>query len=443
MAINRALSGRGGAGSAAFGTSRMSVTIMGVEPESSRIMVRDSFGNEFFIDGSLRAKGVGMPAMGERWVLAKIGGKWTLDLQIGAINPPVIEGDRGGLNPVLKQMLDAMAAHGLVVDLTVDSDPDEVEYDDTTDPAVLDPEAEPYWGPETGEDEPIDGVPLAPPVPPGSTVNDDALPGSKISSDLFTAVSYNLVYSLGTQRAKQDLNRLYKFADVIGLQECVHAHRAEALAARDTDLWGMYRPAGGGIGNVILWRKDVFKRLDEGTHQLSAFDGPGTLRPARAINWVRLEHRPTGVVYTFANFHWENAAAKGGFFDPTYRPSAPRHIERFKEQIVGIQPVMADLTKRGPVLFVGDFNVRSPDDLRLRNPGLPTAVLGRYGLRSNWDILGQPSVGTSVGSNTVIDWMMLSNTVPGQMKFVSSKVLRGYRSDHRPVVSKIRIKNFA
>lgn len=442
MALNPNLA-RTGAGANPFATPRMVVSIMGVEAESSRVMVRDSYGNEFVLDGSLRAKGTGMPAIEERWLIAKIGGKWTLEMQIGAITPPVIEGDLGGANPVLKQVLKAMAAHGLVVDLTTDSDPDETEWDDTTDPVVLDPEAEPYWGPEDDEDEPVPGVPPAAPVPTGSTADDDALPGSKISNDLFTAVSYNLVYSLGTERAKQDLNRLYKFADLIGLQECVHHHRLVALQARNTDVWGMYRPGGGGIGNVILWRKDTFKKHDEGTHQLSAFDGPGTKRPARAVNWVRLEHLPTGVVFTFVNFHWENAAAKGGFYDPTYRPSAPRHIERFKEQIIGIQPVMADLTKRGPVIFVGDFNVRSPDDLRLRNPGMPTAVLGKYGLRSNWDLLGQPPIGTSVGSNTAIDWMMLSNTVPGQVKFVSSKVLRGYRSDHRPVVSKIRIKNFA
>jgi hypothetical protein len=88
MAINPALAGRSGAGSNPFATQRVAVTVMGVESESSRVMVRDSFGNEFIVDGSMRPKAMGMPVPEERWIIAKIGGRWTLELQVGAAPSP-------------------------------------------------------------------------------------------------------------------------------------------------------------------------------------------------------------------------------------------------------------------------------------------------------------------------------------------------------------------
>lgn len=431
-----------GAGPNPFQTPRMNVTIVGVEVESSRVMVRDTFGSEFSIDASLRPKGMGMPLPDERWVLAKIGGKWLLETQIGAILPPVIDGDRAGMHPVAKQMLDAMAAHGLVTDLTIDTDPVEPEDDEVTDPAPDDPEADPYV--DDGLDDLMvpEGTPEEAPVPVGSTDDDDKVPGSKVSPDLFTAVTYNLAFWVGPKRAKKDLRRLYKFADVIGLQECSHSHRTEALADHPQD-WGLFRPEGAGKTNPILWNKEVFSYQDGGTQQYVGSDGPGTFRPARAVNWVRLRHKPTGVVFVYVNFHWESGAAVPGYFAPAMKPDSPRHIERYKTQMTSIMGTLRGLTENYPVLLGGDFNVRAHADLRLRNPGLPTANLGRLGLRSNWDVLGLPPIGTIGSHGTVFDWLMLSNKVRGQMQFVSHKVLRGYRSDHRPVMAKIRVKDFA
>jgi exonuclease III len=429
-----------GAGPNPFETPRISCTVMGAEIGSNVVMVRDSYGNEFTVDASLRPKAMGFPLKDERWVLAKINGRWTFDLQIASRQPLVIEGDREGMHPVVKQMLNAMAQQGLVFDITTDSDPVDPELDDDTDPVTYDPGEEPLS--EDDYDYPNDDPYYTEEVlAPGTTTDDDAVPGSRISSDLITVVTYNQVYSLGVARATKDILRLCKFADLIGMQECVHSFRTPALNARPSN-WGMYRPAGGGIGNVILWNKDVFKNLEEGTHQLSSFDGPGTKRPARAVNWVKFEHRPTGVVFIFADTHLENAAAVPGYYVPNFKPDSPRHIERFKEQMVGATALLKTLTERAPVLLVGDLNVKSEADLRIRNPNLPTAAWGRLGMRSNWDLLGQPPIGSSHSGNT-IDQKYLYNKVPGQFKFVSSKVVRGYYSDHKPVVTKIRIKNFA
>lgn len=433
---------QGGMGNNPFETPRMTVTITGVEIESSQIMVRDSFGNEFLISGALRPKGTGMPVSGERWILAKIGGTWVLELQIGAALPPIIEGDRAGVEPIVQQMLDAMAIHGLVVDLTI-REPDEPPLDDTTDPSIPEPGDEDWEEDDYGEYESPSEPPPSPiePVPPGTTPDDYKVPGSKVSSDLLTVVTYNQIYKMGPQRAKQDLKRLYKQSDLIGLQECSPASRAQALADRPSN-WGMYRPSSGGFCNPILWDKDVLKKMDEGTQTFSVFDGPGTKRPARAANWVKFQHIKTGAVFVFVCTHLENAAAVPGYYVPGWRPDSPRHVERFKEQMAGLVPMLVELQKHGEVLLVGDLNVRSPGDLKHRNPGFPTAEFGRLGMRSNWDILGQPAFGTSGGGNT-IDQKYLTKKVPGQMKFIQSRVLRGYNSDHKPVITKIRIKNFA
>lgn len=424
-----------------FETPRMVVSVMGSETGSDVVMVRDTFGNEFTVNASIRPKAMGFPKTGERWLMEKISGRWLFAFQIDVPQPKVILGDRAGMHPVVKQMLDAMAASGLVVDLTTDSDPVDPPLDDTTDPAPVDPGGEPFIDAVDGDDYWETGEPEEAVTPVDSAVDDDPIPGSKVAADLLTATTYNLAFWVGPERAKRDLKRLYKFSDVISLQECSLAHRTAPLEARP-DNWGMFRPDGAGKSNPILWNKDVLALVDSGTQQIVASDGPATFRPARAVNWVVLRHKATNVTFVEVNFHWEARAAAPGFLAPSLSDS-PRNIERYRTQISTVPPLLADLGKKYPVLLNGDFNVRAQADLRLRNPGMPTATLGRIGMRSNWEQVGLPAIGTIGSHGTVFDWQFLSNTVPGQMKFVSSKVMRGYRSDHRPVVSKIRIKNYA
>lgn len=96
----------------------MKVDIIGTDWNLGRIQCRDDFGNEFEVDGLLRPKGRGFPAVGERWRLVKKQGVWVPSVQIGAPPVAVIDGDRDGMHPVEEQMLDAMVRHGLVVDST-------------------------------------------------------------------------------------------------------------------------------------------------------------------------------------------------------------------------------------------------------------------------------------------------------------------------------------
>lgn len=430
--------------------SSMAVTIVGTDWETGKIMCRDSFGNEFEIDGRLRRKGTGYPVEGERWLLDRRGNSWVLDMQIGAPAVATIKGTRDGLHPVAVQMLEALARQGLVFDGTI-AGVVPIVFDDDNDFSPSTPEDE-EW-----EDAGDEGVPEEDPKDeqPPKEPNDDPKPGSEVhhevqhhpghtphivKSDLFTITSYNMFHGIGPARAKAELRRLWGQSDILGLQECHHGDRGQVLA-NAPDVWSLYRPAGG-HEPPIMWRNTVFTKLAEGSRTLSTSDGSGSARPARVVNWVRLRHKPTQSVLTVINYHWENAAAFRGYFDRHSRPSAARHVERYKEQMPKMMELFRDMAKYGPILHTGDFNVNIRKDLQLRNHGLPTATFRNIDMRSCWDILGTPPIGTHGGVHgSVFDAVWLKNKTPGQVRLIRAKVLRGYASDHRPVVVRARIRS--
>jgi hypothetical protein len=433
---------------------QIGVTIVAVDGD--KVFVRDAMGNEHTLDNTVRRKGQGKPDPGERWVMVRKGNVWMLDTQIGAPQPLVVTGDRDGMHPVEVQLLEAMREQGLVLDQTVA--PVIPEWDDITDPAPWEPEDEQWedagdegipeepeeWMPQPDPepDEPRPPKPKPPPPKPKDPPkdrNDDDKPASEVAADLISVVSFNQFRGIGPKRARKDLRRLWQQADLIGLQECHSGHRRQVLA-NHPDNWGLYQPPSA-PEPPIMWRESVFDHLDSNFRLLSPSDGPGSARPERNITWVRLRHKGTRDQIVFVNFHWENAAAFRGYFDPRKRPSSPRHIERYKDQMGEVIPLMRDLARFGPILFAGDWNVSFRQDLRLRNPGLPTASFRRINMRSNWDINGLPGVGTHGLHGSVFDAIFLRNKVPGQVRFLNSRVLRGYDSDHLPVLVRARIKN--
>lgn len=423
--------------------SQLAVTIVGTDWNTGKIMCRDSFGNEFEIDGTLRRKGTGYPVEGERWLLDRRGNTWVVDMQIGAPAVATIEGARDGLHPVAVQMLEALSRQGLIFDGTVGG-VIPMEFDDLNDVSTAAAEDE-EW-----EDAFDEGVPLHDPKkdpapdrdkegkPDKKSHNDDKHPGSTVKHDLFTIVSYNLWSQIGPARARSDLRRLWAQADLLGLQECHRGDRGQVLAQRP-DTWAIYRPDGG-KECPIMWRKSVFEEIASDFRLLSPSDGSGSYRPKRVVNWVRLRHKPTRSVLTVINFHWENSAAFQGYFDRNRVPSSPRHIERYQQQMPQMMDLFRDMAKFGPILHTGDFNVDIRDDLRLRNPGLPTVNFRNVDMRSCWDLLDLPDIGTHGGARgAVFDAVWLKNKTRGQVRFVQAKVLRGYHSNHRPVSVRVRI----
>lgn len=81
--------------------------------------VKDSLGKirEIRVDVQ-RAKGA-QPAVGETWLISNdFNGTWTFAAIMGNQPPTPITGSRTGANPITLQLLDALAAAGIVVDNT-------------------------------------------------------------------------------------------------------------------------------------------------------------------------------------------------------------------------------------------------------------------------------------------------------------------------------------
>ena len=138
--------------------------------------------------------------------------------------------------------------------------------------------------------------------------------------------------------------------DLIGLQELTFVQEVEqmvelnpeyeAICFHDDDgpLFDDYPDA------TILYRRDLFDVLDQGTYWLSPTpETPWTVGWApqniwRLVTWAHLRHRVTGSTFYFATTHFDNNS-------PNQEMSAPVVLQY-------TEPWAQDI----PVLVVGDFN---------------------------------------------------------------------------------------
>lgn len=424
--------------------SELVVTIVG--SQGSLVQVRDSMGREVEIDGTLRPKGTGYPAPGERWVIVKRMGRWTLDAMVGAPAVPTISGDREGLHPIIEQVLDALVAQGAIVDRTIPSSlGNDADLNDDNDPPLAEDPFDPDYEPPINYEEELDGDQPLIPGPAG----DDEAPEDKEENKpfpedpdrkwvSFTVVSYNQIRTMGPRRVRTDLARLFKTrASVILLQEAHMADRDAYFAAlRAGPVWGVHRPAGFSSTQTAIWRQEVWDYIDSGEHKIHDSDGAGTGRASRWVNWTRLRHRESGVVFTFLNTHLDNNSAPYGRFRDT------RHAERLRVEIQRLPGIVRQHAEKGPIIFGGDWNVDYFDDARIRNPELLFVMMKSLNFVCSYAAVGRPGTIGSIGrAGTVFDHVWLRNKVPGQVQTRWNKILTGYFSDHRPVAVTYRVRS--
>lgn len=92
------------------------VEVIGTTQDST-VMVRDTLGDTHEVH-DVRPKGVPPPQAGEAWLMERVGGKWRLTVMLNPLTTvPVITGSRSDAG-LAEQLLDALAAWGLVVDQT-------------------------------------------------------------------------------------------------------------------------------------------------------------------------------------------------------------------------------------------------------------------------------------------------------------------------------------
>lgn len=91
--------------------------VVRIEDVSDRIAhVVDGFGRHISVNIDIRRSSGPRPRVGERWVIDRAFGDWTLTAIVRSI-PPVITGDVDG-NTALRALLDALNNDGLIEDQT-------------------------------------------------------------------------------------------------------------------------------------------------------------------------------------------------------------------------------------------------------------------------------------------------------------------------------------
>ncbi len=249
-------------------------------------------------------------------------------------------------------------------------------------------------------------------------------------------------------RAVDDVRRLARSGvDVMGLQEMASAKRRSLVDRQLVSCrgcrWASHVPAGSTRASTpIYWKREQYKLLKRGSVFVTpptrvGNDGAGPARlNAKYITWVRLRDRVTGrKLWVLNNHAVPSVQGRNGGPDKSH----PERLRLYKKHMVKLQALVQACTRKGGLVFVvGDFNVNFRTDRRTRAHRFPTYRLSRVGLRNSYGPLGEPAGGThslrSGKSTRLIDhvWFAPRDALePRRLR-----VLRGYNSDHRPLVVK-------
>lgn len=431
--------------------TEMSVTIVGSSTTTGKIMCRNAYGDEFEIDGTVRRKGTGFPMPGERWFLIRKGNVWIPDVQIGAPGVGVITGSRDGLHPVMAQVLDEMARQGLVLDQTIA--PLFPILDDTVDPADL--SDYPVSDDDDGDEDILE------PDDPGEVPPNSSGPGKKDPTSDPAVVTgpwtplflgtYNIKFTLGPARAKQDLVKLSQTKlQVLGLEEMGHAERGPVLARLEDLGWDTFRPTNVRPESNIAWRADEFVKLDSGAEMLSAggISHAPVHRGPRFMSWVKLRQKASGRTFYFitththphieGHNHWHQKPFSPGH--PSSDPNLKEFMDDTYEELDRLVQVMKQWGAHVPVFTVADWNIDFFADRRVRDPRFPYRRFKEIGAYANFDLINHhPNYGTH-GKRT-IDYLYVTKPKEYQVRLLDHWILTGYHSDHRPVIVQTAIHN--
>ncbi len=436
------------------------VTITGEIQGNGRVMVVDNLANEFEVDATMRPKGSGVPVAGERWLINKRGGFWTLSVVLGAPNPVTVFGDRATMDPTVAQILDVLIQNGLIVDGTEGAvEPVYLNYEnDPAGPSVEVEGEEVDSGPITITPQ-DDGVqpydpPEAPDTPPEQVEEEEASPGANVAPEFLqppkepqkkyshvTVVTYNQNKEMGPEAAERDLRRLMRTrVDVILLQEVWPDSRDAVFSKIEAEgKWNVHRPAPKAM--AMMWRKSTMKFIDSGKTTLVESDGAGTYRPKRYYCWAYLEHRESKMKGTYASTHFDHRVGYSGRYNMD--PNLTRFRERLQIEVRDFPRFLRDdHMKRGCVFAGGDFNISFRADINIRLPNMLYSTMRAVGLRCSYEILEMPTRGSRKRGSSLFDQIYHWAPLKGQIKPVYQKIiLDGYYSDHRPVMVTYRVRN--
>jgi endonuclease/exonuclease/phosphatase family metal-dependent hydrolase len=199
-------------------------------------------------------------------------------------------------------------------------------------------------------------------------------------------------------------------ADILAIQEC-NSSQSKFIIEQMKGYAAVITPRSkGGESSVILYKKDLFEKLESGKFWLSETPDVvgskswGTNYP-RVVSWVKLRNNDGIEFFVFAVHLDTNRRAREKSADVLHR-----HIRKISEGY--------------PAIILGDFNDQ------------PESTTHRTMLQTLFDTLTgnqhtRPGF-TGLGKSGRIDWILLTPDI----KLISSEVINGRgSSDHNPVVA--------
>jgi endonuclease/exonuclease/phosphatase family metal-dependent hydrolase len=227
--------------------------------------------------------------------------------------------------------------------------------------------------------------------------------------------------------------------DVVAWQEAERSDRVLARLARRG--WETHRWARGARGLAVSWRADELTLVSAEQRLMHRGAGRDEARfpfPAKHASVVTLAVADTGqhltVLNTHLNHKTENYDVRRGL------PLRTRNARLARRHIGKLATMLPDLPGRYAVM-AGDFNFDVRGDRRHRPEGfmadqlrgLAVSSFAALGLR------GLPLTHPVTGRFIDYVYVRRADRRGGHVEFRTHRVLRGYRSDHRPVLARLRL----
>jgi endonuclease/exonuclease/phosphatase (EEP) superfamily protein YafD len=288
-------------------------------------------------------------------------------------------------------------------------------------------------------------------LPLGTEPDAQAGPRREVSSQV-RIVTYNVRHDVRPARTVREIRALARTSDIITLQEMSSGKkragvRRTLVSCRDC-RWGAHMPRAAVPGGTpILFRKRQYRLERAGTRQVSVPThvgrdgaGPSTVR-AKYINFVRLVERRTGRTMWILNNHTvASVQGEGG------RPhrGRPARLRLYRQHMAGLTALVERFRRKGGLIFAtGDFNVNHRTDSRAQARMFPYATMRAVGMRASFVPLGQPARGTHALGNGRSDRLIdyVHHRPRARMWPREQKILRGYASDHRPLLVRYEIRS--
>lgn len=268
-------------------------------------------------------------------------------------------------------------------------------------------------------------------------------PSSALASPEISVMAFNIRFGTANDGDnawphRRDLvaeTILRRNPDLLGLQESVE-FQVEFLAERlpDYEVYFVGRtPEPGAESCALFFRKDRFEKLGEGTFWLSETPEVAASKSwdsslPRIVSWVRLKEAGSGLVFLFANTHFDHIGSEARL-----------------ESARLVRTRLAEIAEGAPVVLTGDFNCGESSEPYLALTEGEGAFLDTH--RKHFPKSDPATESTFTGFGLQpgvarIDWILCSpdwETVSAEIDRHRGKDGR-HPSDHDPVLATLRPK---